>query len=134
MKHQQPQHKKFSQWWRNIRSLTPELRNTTLMRWLNYATRTAGLCHTSDVQQVIYTIRDRYVNSKYKRITRANAFRVYNLVNQHQQNYKRLKQERDLLVERTKQLSEKSTSTLSGPVIRTRKSRKIISGGSAGAV
>ena len=118
------QRNRFDYWWRGIRRKTHKERTEILTRWLNYATRTAGLVHDQDVQRVIYTIRDRFVKSTHKRITRANAERVFHLINIHQQNYKRHTQERDALRRELAQL--KGTST--GQVVRRRVHKTIHKG------
>ena len=125
------QKRQFERWWRGIRRKPQDLRTQALTRWLNYATRTAGLCHDQEVQRVVYTIRDRFVNSKYKRITRANAERVYYLVNQHQKNYKANSQERDRLRAEIKRLQAQLKGNNSVVVRKNRRKTIIRDGNNA---
>mgnify|MGYP003125247320 CR=1 FL=1 len=110
------QNKRFNQWWKGIRKKPATERTEILTRWLNYATRTAGLVHSQEVQRVIFTIRDRFVKSKYKKITRSNAETVYHLINIHQQNYRRHTAEREDLRREIARLK----GGASGNVIRRR--------------
>lgn len=87
----------FHRWWKGIRKKPQPERTQILEKWLDYATRTAAFHSDTHIQSVVYTIRDRFRKSKYKKITRANAQLVFFLTNQHQKNYRRMRNEiRDL--------------------------------------
>ena len=106
------QPKKFSQWWKGVRKKPKAERQEIIGRWLNYATRTASLVHDQNVQRVIYTIRDRYHKSKYKRITATNARKVYYLINIHQDNYRQHIRERDALRKQIQRLTTPNQNTV----------------------
>lgn len=120
------QQRKFNIWWKAIRSKDRDERVATLGRWLNYATRTASLSHDPDVQRLIYAIRDRFHKSKYKKLTRANAQKVFFLTNQHQKNYKRFAKQREALEARIRELES------SRPQVQRRRITRTIHGGSGG--
>lgn len=106
------QPKRFSQWWKGVRKKPKAERQQIIGRWLNYATRTASLVHDQEVQRVIYTIRDRYHKSKYKRISAENARRVYYFINIHQDNYREHIAERDELRREIQRLKSQTPSTV----------------------
>jgi hypothetical protein len=87
--------RKFKKWWKRILSLSAEERALQMERWLYYAGKTAAFRGDQNQQRVIYTIHGRFKNSTYKRLTKANAWRVWSIINQKQTVYRRIKQDQN---------------------------------------
>lgn len=85
--------RKFKKWWQRMLALDAERRAHEMERWLYYAGKTAAFRGDQNQQRVIYTIHNRFKNSTYKHLTKANAWRVWAIVNQKQTVYRRVKQE-----------------------------------------
>lgn len=117
------QENRFSRWWRNIQKMEPSERKHKIQNWLNYATRTAAYGLGQDEQRVIYTIRDRYAKSTYKRLSTRNARKVFFLVNQHGRNYAKLREQNTELRRLLKNARE------SGPQVVRRTTRTVTSRG-----
>lgn len=77
----------FEKLWLQIKSDQQEIYN-----YLNYAGKTVAIRGDIDQQKVVFTIRNRFNNSKYKQITKANAWIVFQIVNKQQQNFRKEKE------------------------------------------
>lgn len=113
---------KFNQWWTGIKTHPVERQQEIITQWLKYAEKTVALRGDQDQQRVVYTIRNRWRNSKWPRLTRENARRVYRIVNNKQLEYKRT-QKRITELERA---LEAKTDIKSAVIIKRNRSKKII--------
>lgn len=77
----------FNIHWDKIKGSPEELYN-----FLNYAGKTVAIRGDIDQQKVVFTIRNRFNNSKYKKLTKSNAWKVYSIVNKQQQNFRKEKE------------------------------------------
>lgn len=83
--------RKFKKWWTRMLSMESSARSHQLERWLYFAGKTCAFRGDQNQQRVVYTIHNRYKNSRYKRLTKANAWLVWSIVNQKQGVYRRVK-------------------------------------------
>lgn len=81
--------RRFNDWWEKTKQSTDT--KTELYNFLNYAGKTVAIRGDIDQQKLVYTIRNRFNNSQYKTLSKANAFRVYSIVDQQQQNFRKEK-------------------------------------------
>lgn len=81
--------KRFKKWWKGIQRHDTYRREEIVEKWLFYACKTVAIRGNQDQQQVVYTINNRFRASKYKKLSRINALKVYLIVNQKQENYRR---------------------------------------------
>ena len=81
--------KRFKKWWMGLQRHPAERRQDIIGKWLFYACKTVAIRGNQDQQKVVYTINNRYRNSDYKRMSRADALRVFLIVNQKQEEHRR---------------------------------------------
>ena len=77
----------FAAWWDYMRKHPNAAEQ--MQQWLYYGRKTVALRGDMHQQRVVYTIYKRFKNSTYKTISRANAKRVFDIVNKKQQEHKR---------------------------------------------
>lgn len=77
---------KFKQWWQRMNRADRSKRDQNFHRWLSYACRTVALRGDHNQQRVVYTIFKRYHESRYRKISRANAQRVFRIINRKTDN------------------------------------------------
>lgn len=80
----------FKVWWKGIKSQPTDRRKEILGKWLHYACKTIANRGDHNQQKVVYTIATRYNKSKYKKLSKENARKVYALVNNKQLTHKRM--------------------------------------------
>jgi len=93
--------RKFKLWFKNIKARpnsTQEIEN-----WLKFACKTMSLRGDQDQQKIVYTITNRYRKSTYKKLSTANAWKVFKMVNHKQENFKREKAKIHTLLSRLEQ-------------------------------
>ena len=78
-----------------------------------------------DQQKIVYTITNRYRRSEYKRLSTANAWKVFKMVNHKQENFRREKAKIYRLLNQLEHQAHKPSTFTQ----RTR-TRKIITGNS----
>lgn len=83
---------KFKRWWKHMNSLPRQKRIQETEKWLRYAGKTVALRGQQDQQRIVYTIRKRFNASEFKRLSKYNAKKVFNIVNKKQQSYKEIKE------------------------------------------
>jgi hypothetical protein len=81
----------FRRWWSGIKRQSPDRQRQLLLNWLKYACKTVALRGDQHQQRVVYACYQRYTNSEFAYLSRDNAQRVYQIVNQHQENYRKLR-------------------------------------------
>ena len=84
---------KFKRWWRYMDSLPREKKIEETEKWLRYSAKTVALRGVYDQQRIVYTIRKRFNASQFKRLSKYNAKKVFNIVNKKQQEYRDIKRE-----------------------------------------
>ena len=114
--------KKFRDFWI---SLTPETRAVELDRFLNYAGKTVAIRGDRDQQKVVYTIRNRFKNSRYKRLAKKDAWRVWSIVYKQQQNFRIEKARINQLLNYLEEQAKPKPSV----VIKRTRHRKLVSNG-----
>ena len=77
---------KFKDWWNKMRKPSAEKQNENFHKWLSFACRTVALRGDMHQQRVVYTIFQRYHKSKYRKLSRANAQKVWKIINQKTEN------------------------------------------------
>ena len=113
---------RFNQWWTGIKTHTPERQHEIIGQWLKYAEKTVAMRGDQDQQRVVYTIRRRWKNSQWPRLSRENAKRVFRIVNNKQLEYKRTQRK---IAELERALAAK-TDNKSAVIIKRHRSKKII--------
>ena len=83
--------KKFRRWWAGINSHESQKRKEILRLWLRYACKTVSIKGDQDQQKIVYTTNNRFLNSKYRTLRKWQALTVWRIVNQHQENHRRIK-------------------------------------------
>lgn len=129
---------KFDRWWKNLKRKPLEQQREIVEKWLYYSCKTVANRADMDQARIVYTIATRYNKSKYKRISRSNAEKVYVIVSDKQYAHRKqcarineLETENQQLLDqlgriyRTEQRAQRDT------VIRRKKTRKIVTGGNA---
>lgn len=71
----------FSRWWQAMNRAPQHRRDENFHRWLTFACKTVAHRGDQNQQRVVYTIQHRYHNSEYRKISRANAQRVWKIIN-----------------------------------------------------
>ena len=116
----------FRNWWRGINRHDTKRKQHILSQWLKYSCKTIALRGDVDQQAVVYTIANRFNNSEYKKISRANAKRVYDICNKKQQKYR---EEIAQLKRMRENISHNVKHNIPVEIKRTRSTRKIVSHG-----
>ena len=83
---------KFQRWWKYMNSDDLSRDRREMIKWLKYGSKTVSLRGDHNQQKLVYTIAHRHYHSKY-RISRSNALKVFTIVNEKQDMYKRVKQQ-----------------------------------------
>lgn len=110
--------KAFRIYWDKIKYNPKEIYN-----FLNYAGKTVAIRGDIDQQKLVYTVRNRFNNSKHKKITKTNAWRVYAIVNQQQQNFRKEKAQIHKLLNRLEHQANRPNV-----VVKKTIKRKLING------
>ena len=121
--------RKFRKWWRGICNHPAHKQTEIIGKWLHYAKKTAALKTDQNGQRVVYTIEKRFRNSEYKQISRANAYRVFCIINQHQDNFRQMRDRlRAQWVAEIQRAAEPEHSR-PGVVVKRTTTKHIITGG-----
>lgn len=74
--------KRFNRWWTKVNASHKTY--DEISNWLLYAKKTVSTRCDQDQQKLVYTISNRFHRSTYKRLTKANAWKIYVIVNKKQ--------------------------------------------------
>lgn len=74
--------KRFNRWWTKVNASRKKY--DEISNWLLYAKKTVSTRCDQDQQKLVYTISNRFHRSTYKRLTKANAWKIYVIVNKKQ--------------------------------------------------
>ena len=119
----------FAHWWRNIKAKPEEQQKIIFEKWLYYSCKTIANRGDQNQAKVVYTIATRYNKSKYKKMSKANARKVYRIVNNKQAAHKRQLTEIIELKEQIFQLQSQLANIARNPSqtkITTKKTRKVV--------
>ena len=115
--------RKFNRMWRQIK--TSDDPAQAIDHFLNYSGKTVAIRGDRDQQKVVFTIRNRFKNSQYKKITKQNAWRVYSIVNKQQENFRIEK----MRIKRLLAYLEEQAKPKPSVVIKKNRVRRIITNG-----
>ncbi len=90
-----------------------------ILNWLKYACKTMSMRGDQDQQKIVYTITNRYRRSEYKKLSSANAWKVFKMVNHKQENFRREKQKIHRLLNQLEQQTNKPNVVIKKTRTRT---------------
>ena len=115
--------RRFRVWWANINRHPHLKKQDIIYNWLKYAQKTVVMRGNQDQQKVVFATYHRFKKSQHKNIRRWQALKVWNIVNQKQENFKRVR------AEAMAQGVRDYKSGRGNLVVIKKRSRRIITGG-----
>lgn len=130
---------KFPKWWKTIKNKSKEEQTEIFSNWLRFACKTVSLRGDANEQALVYTVSNRFHKSTWKHLSKANAQKVFRIVNNKQGAHKRAMAEIKELKQQVKRLMAQPSdvqprSPNERVVVTTKKVRRIVSSGGHGHV
>lgn len=121
--------KRFNRWW--IRVNSSHKTYDELSNWLMYAKKTVATRCDQDQQRLVYTISNRFHRSRYKRLSKANAWKIYMIVNKKQMAFREEKKRVYAMLDSLKNIDgvTRIPPKRKNVLVQKRISRKLISKG-----
>jgi hypothetical protein len=126
--------KRFNRWWTKVNA--SHKKYDEISNWLMYAKKTVSTRCDQDQQKLVYTISNRFHRSTYKRLTKANAYKIYAIINKKQLAFRQEKARVHEMLDRLKDVSGAIKTPVARKNVLVKKNihRKLVSRGNSNNV